>query len=709
MSILKTLLLIIVILLGITATSCSKKKGGTASGSSASSAITGPGLNIVTGQGETRITSDPVTTSQVVVNSSDLAKTGPWADQLVVSDLLFSGGYTYISFAAGTYSLAGTIVLNAPGRLYISHYVWSDSAALDVTVGTLATVNIAAGAANTGWQTTYLGTLGSGSHAITISSTTASLVTAYVDAIVAVGNLDSSAGLNGRRWWEQDHSHLLIRGSWGTNAPSGVFPYSVTGLTGTGAIYDGNAGDDVKFWVDVPVGGTLRIWSPKNPALGILGVRFDGVDQATYDQYAAAGSEVARNYAEYAIAAGYHEVQLYVTGTKNPASSANTVYIDAISIPMVSETDEARAIRLADYIMTQIRADDGGPRNSYDSDYYNQDNDAGYAGMALALAAARWNYSDHIAAVKRLIVWYANVMQADGVWHWGYSRNGLDDYEPWVGDQYTGLVPSITGLRSLDAAQSFPAVVMAIYASAFPEDTEFIQTYAPIMIQGIDALIANNYDSSNGFFFSSYQYYSGAWHLYEAQYSAGQADVYLGLMCAYALTGTQRYKDYAIAIKNNFHAAYWSSALNLYSVSLTGAMGAAKIRDDATIYAFAQGWGNWVFGTSNLTNGTDALSTMSTWVQGDGHSVLKPGDAEAQTNNSAFLAMGLKASGQDDVLKNALYERLRQYQQETYPHSTYGDNAIYFSDAYPYSYTSNAAWGFMVLTEQPSAQSWMQF
>jgi len=118
------------------------------------------------------------------------------------------------------------------------------------------------------------------------------------------------------------------------------------------------------------------------------------------------------------------------------------------------------------------------------------------------------------------------------------------------------------------------------------------------------------------------------------------------------------------------------------------------------VYPFAQAWPIWVFGVNNLTHASTVLSTMSTWVQSDAYSVKAPGETETFTDNSAWLAMALSASGTNPTLRAALYQKARVELQEQYPNVSWGDNGVFFSDQYLYSYGSDDGWSWLSLVSQ---------
>lgn len=180
----------------------------------------------------------------------------------------------------------------------------------------------------------------------------------------------------------------------------------------------------------------------------------------------------------------------------------------------------------------------------------------------------------------------------------------------------------------------------------------------------------------------------------------------MGLMSAYSLTGVEKYKTLASAIKNNFDSAFYDSSRQVYSVALFGPMGGVKTMDRTAYYGFAQGWCNWVFGKNQLLHGSLTLSTVTSWIQGNLNSILVPGQTDPETSQSAWLLMGLHSQEQSAVIQGNLKNRLRNNQFEYHPYLPYGNGGVTFSDQYSYLYTSNAAWAFMGLVEQGSPYFW---
>jgi len=119
---------------------------------------------------------------------------------------------------------------------------------------------------------------------------------------------------------------------------------------GPSASYTAGDYDSTESWstqagasVSATFTGTAVQWiGPKNTNGGIADVYLDGTLAGTVDTYAAAGKEFQQVlFSQAGLAAGSHTLTISVTGTQNPAASADTVVVDAINVPT--------AAQLADY------------------------------------------------------------------------------------------------------------------------------------------------------------------------------------------------------------------------------------------------------------------------------------------------------------------------------------------------------------------------
>ena len=130
---------------------------------------------------------------------------------------------------------------------------------------------------------------------------------------------------------------------------------TASGLTYTGTWTHANtsnsnytAGDyeDTESWsqqagasVSVTFTGTAVQWiGAKNNNGGIADVSIDGTQVATVDTYDSAGKEPQQIlYTTSGLADGTHTLTITVSGSKDAASSADTVVIDAINVPTAAE------------------------------------------------------------------------------------------------------------------------------------------------------------------------------------------------------------------------------------------------------------------------------------------------------------------------------------------------------------------------------------
>jgi beta-galactosidase GanA len=155
--------------------------------------------------------------------------------------------------------------------------------------------------------------------------------TATVSTHLAL-NTDQAAGYT----YDDANAALTYTGSWTHAGPT--VSYTAGDYDSTES-FSTEAGDSVS----VTFTGTAVQWiGPKNTNGGIADVSIDGTQVATVDSYAASGKEFQQVlFSQSGLAAGRHTLTITVTGTKNPASSADTVVIDAINVPT--------ATQLADY------------------------------------------------------------------------------------------------------------------------------------------------------------------------------------------------------------------------------------------------------------------------------------------------------------------------------------------------------------------------
>jgi beta-galactosidase GanA len=112
------------------------------------------------------------------------------------------------------------------------------------------------------------------------------------------------------------------------------------------ANYTGGDYEQTESWsttagssMKVSFNGTAVRWiGPTNTNGGIADVLIDGAKVATVDTYSPGGKQVQQVlFQTSGLQAGVHTLEIDVTGRQNPASSSDTVVVDAIDVPTAAE------------------------------------------------------------------------------------------------------------------------------------------------------------------------------------------------------------------------------------------------------------------------------------------------------------------------------------------------------------------------------------
>jgi beta-galactosidase GanA len=141
-------------------------------------------------------------------------------------------------------------------------------------------------------------------------------------------NLDEAAGYT----YDDTSSALDYSGTWTHAGPSSGY---------TSGDYDQTESWSTQAGASMTLDftGTAVQWiGPKNTNGGIADVYLDGSLAATVDTYSPAGKLFQQVlFSKTGLSAGSHTLEIVVTGTQNPASSADTVVIDAINVPTAAQ------------------------------------------------------------------------------------------------------------------------------------------------------------------------------------------------------------------------------------------------------------------------------------------------------------------------------------------------------------------------------------
>jgi beta-galactosidase GanA len=151
--------------------------------------------------------------------------------------------------------------------------------------------------------------------------------TATVSTHLAL-NADASAGYT----YDDTSTALTYTGDWTHAGPTSGY---TTGDYDSTESWSQETGDSMT----VTFTGTAVQWiGPKNTNGGIADVYIDGSQVATVDTYSPAGKLFQQVlYSATGLAPGSHTLTITVSGQQNPASSADTVVIDAINVPSAAQ------------------------------------------------------------------------------------------------------------------------------------------------------------------------------------------------------------------------------------------------------------------------------------------------------------------------------------------------------------------------------------
>jgi beta-galactosidase GanA len=141
-------------------------------------------------------------------------------------------------------------------------------------------------------------------------------------------NTDEAAGYT----YDDVDPALTYTGTWTHAGPSAGY---TNGDYDSTESFSTTAGDSVT----VTFNGTAVQWiGPKNNNGGIGAVSIDGGSPVNVDTYSAGGKQFQQVlFSASGLSAGSHTLTITVTGTKNSASSADTVVVDAINVPSAAQ------------------------------------------------------------------------------------------------------------------------------------------------------------------------------------------------------------------------------------------------------------------------------------------------------------------------------------------------------------------------------------
>lgn len=307
--------------------------------------------------------------------------------------------------------------------------------------------------------------------------------------------------------------------------------------------------------------------------------------------------------------------------------------------PGEGRDDRAAAWRVADYLLGQQNADGaipdvcGGP-------LCNEDSNTEYA--LIGLAAAYWASHDHryLDGVEKGIRWLADREEmADPQWRgsWFYAFQSKPPYAPVP----TSPGKGVTDVRGVDSTCALFPYLLHLHAALSGQD-RLNRQYETNARAALDFALTRNQTPESGSF-SSWQLKKrdGQWRLWRFQYTADQADVYLGLRAGGLLFGEERYRLAADRLRQRM-PGFFEAKLGRYALG-QDADGSLEPDFDGFDGIFPQGYLPWVLG--NFASNSASCQWLSQRVQSDGSLSCYPKDPK-YTLSAAVYVMAARALGQ---------------------------------------------------------------
>lgn len=107
-----------------------------------------------------------------------------------------------------------------------------------------------------------------------------------------------------------------------------AYNIAVSGAFDSNTLSSATTSDAISFTRTTIANGKMRVYGKKGPAEGIMSVVVDGGAPSNVDCYAAVAAQHQLLFETAALTAASHTVACTVTGTRNGASSANTITLD---------------------------------------------------------------------------------------------------------------------------------------------------------------------------------------------------------------------------------------------------------------------------------------------------------------------------------------------------------------------------------------------
>ncbi len=229
----------------------------------------------------------------------------------------------------------------------------------------------------------------------------------------------------------------------------------------------------------------------------------------------------------------------------------------------------------------------------------NKDSNMCYALLALAHAYRVTGSARFRRGLRSGIEWLASRMESRqkgwvGSWRFAYAARPPDVALP------TPPGEGIEDARGVSATSALFAYLLALYTEA-TGDATLASKYKPHARAALDFVLERN-RGPNDLFYSSWHRLrgDGRWTLYRMQYTADQADVYLGLRGGYHLLHSRRYKLAAEKLERQVPKLLYHRGRRVFGIAYTP-RGTLVPPDEGWKGHFVQGYVAWVFGSHDET------------------------------------------------------------------------------------------------------------
>jgi hypothetical protein len=302
---------------------------------------------------------------------------------------------------------------------------------------------------------------------------------------------------------------------------------------------------------------------------------------------------------------------------------------------------------MADFILN-LQDSGGAIKDGPGGKICNEDSNMEYALLGLAAAYKKSGDPKYLAGFEKGIDWLAaredmSTTQWRGSWYYTYSCSY----------PYSHIATSpgagITDVRGVDTTSAYFAYLLYIHRQLTHGDT-YVTKYAENAKAALNFVLQNNW-SVDGTSISSWQLINGSWVRWNYEYTADNADVYLGMRAGALLFdgATPYYKQYADGLQQKIPALFYDSAKGRYAEGRDGGALDWSNEPDAL---FPQGYASWAIGGATVTANLAAYQWLTNRVQADGSIVAYSGDPGYSLIVSNYL-MAAAALGKNEPLNSA--------------------------------------------------------